>query len=84
MLKENAVIVDVCSVKEYPVQWMRELLPANVSILATHPMFGPDSAADSFTAAFESEEGSEGTMAFIQKRKPSWAIDSAAEGGDNA
>jgi prephenate dehydrogenase len=47
LLKENAVIVDVCSVKEYPVQWMRELLPENVSILATHPMFGPDSAADS-------------------------------------
>jgi prephenate dehydrogenase len=47
LLKENAVIVDVCSVKEYPVQWMRELLPGNVSILATHPMFGPDSAADS-------------------------------------
>lgn len=47
LLKENAVIVDVCSVKEYPVQWMKELLPDDVSILATHPMFGPDSAADS-------------------------------------
>ena len=47
LLKENAVIVDVCSVKDYPVQWMQELLPDNVSILATHPMFGPDSAADS-------------------------------------
>jgi len=47
LLKENAVIVDVCSVKVYPVQWMKELLPGNVSILATHPMFGPDSAADS-------------------------------------
>jgi prephenate dehydrogenase len=47
LVKENAVIVDVCSVKAYPVQWMKELLPRNVSILATHPMFGPDSAADS-------------------------------------
>jgi prephenate dehydrogenase len=34
-------------VKEYPVQWMIEELPESVSILATHPMFGPDSVADS-------------------------------------
>ncbi len=46
-LKENALIVDVCSVKILPVQWMKTLLPASVSILATHPMFGPDSAAAS-------------------------------------
>jgi prephenate dehydrogenase len=47
LLGEGTVVVDVCSVKVYPVQWMRELLPAGVSILPTHPMFGPDSAADS-------------------------------------
>ena len=29
------------------MQWMRELLPETVSILPTHPMFGPDSAANS-------------------------------------
>jgi len=46
-LRPSAVVVDVCSVKTLPVQWMRERLPADVSILATHPMFGPDSAADS-------------------------------------
>jgi prephenate dehydrogenase len=46
-LKKDALVVDVCSVKEYPAQWMLELLPENISILATHPMFGPDSAADS-------------------------------------
>lgn len=46
-LRPDALVVDVCSVKVYPVQWMRELLPENVSILPTHPMFGPDSAADS-------------------------------------
>jgi prephenate dehydrogenase len=45
LIKNNAVVIDVCSVKEYPIQWMRELLPQHVSILATHPMFGPDSAA---------------------------------------
>ena len=47
LLRKDALVVDVCSVKVYPVQWMRELLPASVSILPTHPMFGPDSAADS-------------------------------------
>ena len=47
LLRDDALVVDVCSVKVYPVQWMRELLPPGVSILPTHPMFGPDSAADS-------------------------------------
>ncbi len=45
LVKTDALIVDVCSVKVYPVQWMKALLPASVEILATHPMFGPDSAA---------------------------------------
>ena len=47
LLKSETLVIDVCSVKEYPVQWMLEELPDSVSILATHPMFGPDSAADS-------------------------------------
>ena len=47
LLKRDSLVIDVCSVKEYPVQWMTEELPDSVSILATHPMFGPDSAADS-------------------------------------
>jgi prephenate dehydrogenase len=46
LLKPATMVVDVCSVKTYPVKWMIELLPADVAILATHPMFGPDSAAD--------------------------------------
>jgi prephenate dehydrogenase len=47
LLKPDSLVIDVCSVKEYPVQWMSKALPDSVSILATHPMFGPDSAADS-------------------------------------
>lgn len=47
LLAPDAIVVDVCSVKVYPVRWMTALLPASVSILATHPMFGPDSAAAS-------------------------------------
>ena len=46
-LKTGSLVVDVCSVKEHPVRWMQEILPANVAILGSHPMFGPDSAADS-------------------------------------
>jgi prephenate dehydrogenase len=45
LIRADAIMVDVCSVKVYPTQWMKELLPATVDILATHPMFGPDSAA---------------------------------------
>jgi len=47
LMKPDALVVDVCSVKEIPIRWMREILPDTVSILATHPMFGPDSASDS-------------------------------------
>ena len=47
LIRPSALIIDVCSVKEYPVRWMKEILPDSVSILATHPMFGPDSASDS-------------------------------------
>jgi prephenate dehydrogenase len=47
LLRPDAIVADVCSVKVYPVQWMTEMLPPSVSLLATHPMFGPDSAAES-------------------------------------
>jgi prephenate dehydrogenase len=47
IVNPQALVVDVCSVKVLPVKWMREKLPATVSLLATHPMFGPDSAGSS-------------------------------------
>jgi len=47
LIREDALVVDVCSVKAYPVSLMQHILPEGVSILATHPMFGPDSAAHS-------------------------------------
>ncbi len=47
LLSPGALVVDVCSVKIHPVRWMEALLPQEVSILGTHPMFGPDSAAAS-------------------------------------
>ena len=36
-------IVDVCSVKKYPVRIMQKRLKGNIGIISTHPMFGPDS-----------------------------------------
>jgi prephenate dehydrogenase len=44
-VKKGCVIIDVCSVKEYPVKLMKKFLPGNVQILGTHPLFGPDSAS---------------------------------------
>ncbi len=42
-LPENSTIIDVCSVKVYPVNVMKEILPPTVGIIGTHPLFGPDS-----------------------------------------
>jgi prephenate dehydrogenase len=44
-LSPGTLVLDTCSVKELPVRWMRELVPPGVDILASHPMFGPDSGA---------------------------------------
>lgn len=46
LLAPDSLVIDCCSVKVRPVESMLKHLPASVSILATHPMFGPDSAAD--------------------------------------
>ena len=46
-LKSGALVVDVCSVKVLPDRWLSEHLPPDIGYLPTHPMFGPDSAADS-------------------------------------
>jgi prephenate dehydrogenase len=40
---KTGTIIDVCSVKKYPVELMQKYLANNVNIIATHPMFGPDS-----------------------------------------
>lgn len=45
-LQPGALVVDVGSVKTLPVQWMLEALPEHVDIVATHPLFGPQSARD--------------------------------------
>ena len=47
LVRPGTVVADVCSLKEHPVGVMKRLLPRGVHILATHPNFGPDSAAES-------------------------------------
>ncbi|BCG65383.1 MAG: hypothetical protein methR_P3215 [Methyloprofundus sp.] len=42
-IRKDAHVLDVLSVKKYPYEVMTNLLPDTVSILPTHPMFGPDS-----------------------------------------
>tara|TARA_B100000427_G_scaffold245218_1_gene208263 strand:- start:1888 stop:2604 length:717 start_codon:yes stop_codon:yes gene_type:complete len=39
----NKTIIDVCSVKVHPKQMMLDHLPDEIDIIATHPLFGPDS-----------------------------------------
>lgn len=45
VLPSTSVIVDVCSVKQRPVEIIKQHLPEQ-PLVATHPLFGPDSAAD--------------------------------------
>ena len=42
-LKKETTLIDVCSVKNYPVNIMLKILPDYIGVIATHPMFGPDS-----------------------------------------
>jgi prephenate dehydrogenase len=46
-LVPGSLLIDVGAVKSLPSRWMKAAVPASVSILATHPLFGPDSAARS-------------------------------------
>lgn len=45
LVRPDTVVADVCSVKVYPEQIMRKVFPKSQSIIATHPLFGPDSVA---------------------------------------
>jgi prephenate dehydrogenase len=47
----NTVIVDACSVKVYPVAVLKKNLNPGQPIIATHPLFGPDSAGKAKTLA---------------------------------
>ncbi len=42
-LKKGQTIIDVCSVKIYPINVMIKNLDKSIGVIGTHPMFGPDS-----------------------------------------
>ncbi|MEP4165017.1 prephenate dehydrogenase/arogenate dehydrogenase family protein [Maricaulis sp.] len=44
-IQPGALVIDVASVKLEPMRILRETLPAGTRILGTHPLFGPQSAA---------------------------------------
>ena len=43
-LRPGALLMDVCSVKMAPVEWMLAAAPPQVDVIGTHPLFGPGSA----------------------------------------
>ena len=47
-VKPDATIFDVCSVKVYPATVMKEHFPPEVTTIASHPLFGPDSSQQGF------------------------------------
>ncbi|MCG2725020.1 MAG: prephenate dehydrogenase [Elusimicrobia bacterium] len=46
-IKKGSLVADICSVKEYPVRLMRDILPSHCEIIGAHPLFGPSSYGDS-------------------------------------
>lgn len=44
LVRPGALVVDVASVKTLPARWMAERFAPDVQIVATHPLFGPQSA----------------------------------------
>jgi len=42
-LSPESTILDVCSIKLYPVKIMQKYLKKSIGIISTHPLFGPDS-----------------------------------------
>jgi prephenate dehydrogenase len=47
LVTPDTLVVDVCSVKVHPMSELTSILPKEIEVLGTHPMFGPDSAAKS-------------------------------------
>ena len=43
-IKKNQILIDICSIKKYPVEILHKYFPDNL-ILGTHPVFGPGSTS---------------------------------------
>ncbi len=46
-IKENSLVMDVCSLKMFSCSLMDKILPKNIEIIGTHPLFGEKSAKNS-------------------------------------
>jgi len=46
-LTPGTLVLDVCSLKIFSCKSMKEILPENIEIIGTHPLFGADSAKHS-------------------------------------
>ncbi len=45
LVQPGATVIDVASVKMLPSAWLRDHIPEATHVVATHPLFGPQSAA---------------------------------------
>ncbi len=43
-IRPGTLVMDVCSVKVKPCEWLLKHMPSEVEVIGSHPMFGPDSA----------------------------------------
>ena len=68
-LRPGTVVFDTCSVKMGPAAWMQEKLGdiGDVTLIATHPMFGPDSARDGVAGFQDQFHG----LTILQINRPS-------------
>ena len=48
-VRPGTTVIDVCSVKVYPATVMREHFAPEITTIATHPLFGPDSCQEGFS-----------------------------------
>jgi prephenate dehydrogenase len=46
-LSAGTIVLDVCSLKLFSCELMKKILPNNLEIIGTHPLFGPQSAKNS-------------------------------------
>ena len=46
VVKADAIVIDVASIKSKPIELMQDILPPTVQIIGTHPLFGPQSGKD--------------------------------------
>jgi prephenate dehydrogenase len=47
LLKTGTLVMDVCAVKQYPLEVMKKNLKSGIEVVGTHPLFGPDSVRES-------------------------------------